>query len=287
LKLKNKIFTGLWLLLALSIVVLCVAAVGFKKNSLCRGIAIELLDNNNSDYYVDIVQVKELLGVFGDLKKLPTNKINIAALEKAIKNDKWILDANLFFDNNNLLHVNILQRQPIARMFNVDGSSCYLDSAATRLTINKGAIKRLPVIANFPTESEELTGSDSVLLLHVKNISNYIANDSFFSAQIAQINILNNSNFEFIPAIGTHNILFGNGENVASKFNKLFVFYKKAWFQNGCNTYQTLDVRYSNQVVATRVGFVNVIKDSISYPVNFRDSVSNNLFTDTLFKNLQ
>jgi cell division protein FtsQ len=40
------------------------------------------------------------------------------------------------------------------------------------------------------------------------------------------------------------------------KFERLMTFYTQAWTQNGMNTYEVIDIRFKNQVVATRKGTI-------------------------------
>ena len=41
--------------------------------------------------------------------------------EEQLKNNAWIKDAELFFDNHQILHVNISEREPVARVFTISG----------------------------------------------------------------------------------------------------------------------------------------------------------------------
>jgi cell division protein FtsQ len=65
-----------------------------------------------------------------------------------------------------------------------------------------------------------------------------------------------------VPVIGDHIVVLGNAEDLDRKFKHLYTFYKSAWLQNGMNTYEKLDVQYSNQVVAVRKGTGKALVDS-------------------------
>jgi cell division protein FtsQ len=81
-----------------------------------------------------------------------------------------------------------------------------------------------------------------------------IRKDSFFSAQVAQVNITSSGDLEIIPALGDHLVLLGSIENVEDKLNRLYTFYKKVWIQSGINAYQVLDCRFDHQIVALKKG---------------------------------
>jgi cell division protein FtsQ len=93
-----------------------------------------------------------------------------------------------------------------------------------------------------------------MLLQSVVKLGKYILADSFWMAQVAQIDITPVSNFEMVPVIGDQIVSLGNAEDIDKKFNRLYTFYQKAWLQNGINTYEKLDVQYDQQVVAIRKG---------------------------------
>src|SRR5262249_3457765 len=89
---------------------------------------------------------------------------------------------------------------------------------------------------------------------NIVSIGRYIIADSFWTAQVSQIDITPRSEFEMIPVIGDHTVTLGNADELDTKFKHLYAFYKQAWLQNGMNTYEKLDVQYTNEVGHTQKG---------------------------------
>ncbi len=83
---------------------------------------------------------------------MPLHSIDLASMETALKKSQWIKNAELFFDNNNVLEVRITEREPIARIFTTSGSSFYIDSSLARLPLSDKFSPRLPVFTDFPTD---------------------------------------------------------------------------------------------------------------------------------------
>jgi cell division protein FtsQ len=270
-ELKNKIILGLWLLVALSVLVLFVVARQSKKHSLCAGSKVEI-SGNNQNYFVTEKEVNEIVNASGDIKEKIIESIHIAALENALQQNSWIKNAELYFENNGVLHIDIAQRQPIARLFCVDGSSNYIDKNGLRLPIKNTATSRVLTITNFTSSNNVLANTDSLLLNDVNQLSNFIYADSFWNAQIAAINITSTGKFELVPTIGNHIVQIGNANNLKEKFDRLYTFYTKAWLQNGIETYEMVDVRFNNQVVATRKGSLKNVIDSVANPLLAMDS---------------
>lgn len=276
--LKNKLILGLWLLIGLGILILFVAAMQKRKNGFCAGSKIEI-SANNQNYFITEKEVNEIINASGDIKEQPIHRIDIASLEKALEQNVWVKNAELYFENSGLLHVDIEQRIPIARLFCVTGSSTFIDKDATRLPIKNGASARVLTVTGFPSDNQVLAHTDSVMLMKVKYISNYIYLDSFWNAQISQVDITTSGNFELYPAIGNHTINFGDTTNMRDKFSRLFTFYKQAWLQNGIDSYELIDVRFNNQVVATRKGTAHFNRDTINtmYSIDSLNTVKDSL----------
>jgi cell division protein FtsQ len=53
--------------------------------------------------------------------------------------------------------------------------------------------------------------------------------------------------------VGNHKIILGDCSDLEQKFKKLFAFYKDGLNKIGWNTYKTINLKYKNQVVCTRI----------------------------------
>ena len=69
------------------------------------------------------------------------------------------------------MHVNISEREPIARVFTMSGNSFYIDSTGLRLPVNENATARVIVFTSFPSDKKILSKPDSLVLNDVKTIS--------------------------------------------------------------------------------------------------------------------
>jgi cell division protein FtsQ len=243
-------------------VVLLGAAMNLKHNKRCKGVAINISGVQNN-FFIDKNEINSILEKLsgGILVGKTLGSFNLAAIENTLRKNQWIKHAELFFDNNEVLQVDVTEREPVARIFTNTGSSFYLDSSLTRLPLSDRSSARVPVFSNFPSQPNVLTKTDSILLTDVKNISSYILKDPFWMAQIDQVDITNDRTFEIIPKLGNQVIVFGNADNYKEKFNNLLTFYKQVATKVGWNTYSKINVQYKNQVVAVKRGTEDVIQD--------------------------
>ena len=244
-----------------------------RKSGFCTGIKIEI-NANNQNYFITEKEVDAIINASGNIKERSIKTIDIASLESALKKDRWIKNVEIYFDNTEILHIDVEQRLPIARLFTVDGTSSYLDKNALRLPPKNTATARVLIVTGFPSDNEVLAHTDSILLDDIKKISNFIYLDTFWNAQIAQIHITSSGTFELIPTIGNHVLLLGDANNLKQKFEKLYTLYTKAWLQNGIDSYEIIDLRFHNQIVATRKGTIKKMLDSLSSGLIVKDSLN-------------
>ena len=88
----------------------------------------------------------------GAVKGAPTISINLGGIEMSPQKNPWIKEAQLFFDNRQVLHVSIEEREPFARVFTVQGSSFYIDSSCKRLPLSDKMSARVPMFTFFLRE---------------------------------------------------------------------------------------------------------------------------------------
>ena len=263
-KFKKILVTIVWIMLGMGTVVLLVAAVNKKDSQRCKAVEINITGVQNN-YFIDRDDVTLMLEKtnLGKLKGQAINTFNLAALEMNLEKNKWIKNAELFFDNNDVLRINIMEREPVARIFTSTRASFYIDTALAILPLSDKFSARLPVFTNFPGTDKKLSKADIRLLIDVKNISEYILKDSFWMAQIEQVDITPQRSFEMIPKIGNQVIIFGPVENYKEKFNNLLIFYKNVLSKVGWNKYAKVNLTYKGQVIGIRRGAEDIKMDSL------------------------
>jgi cell division protein FtsQ len=77
-----------------------------------------------------------------------------------------------------------------------------------------------------------------------------IQEDSFWHAQIAQLDIDSKGRISILPQIGNQTIEFGQAESLEIKLKKLKIFYKEILPQMGWNKYKRVSLEYEGQIVA-------------------------------------
>jgi len=207
-----------------------------------------------NDRKYQFIEQKEImnLAVYNrgvDILNTPVSKIDVRGIEKAIKADPWVADAQVYIDIDRVMHMYVTQRVPVARLFGQDGNSYYLDSTLHAMPLSDNYTYYTTVVTNAPEMNSDSAGM--VLKSKIVKMVRILQADKFWNAQVSQVLIDSVGMFEFVPVLGNQRIRFGDTTNAAEKLNNLVVFYKNVLNRIGWDKYEVLDVRFNNQVVAS------------------------------------
>lgn len=278
-------FISLWSVIGVGVLVLLVAAIRNRKDKTCQGYEINLA-GTGEQWFMNKREVVNILTNNGAvaLKGRLLPQFDLRGMETRLRKSVWIKDAELFFDNNEVLQVKIVEREPIARMFTVTGNSFYIDSSGVKLPLSDKLSARLPVFTGFPTDNNRLGSADSLLMQHVKRVSDYIRHDSFWMAQITQVDITPDRKFEMIPMVGNHVIEFGDGTSFDKKFARLLQFYQLVLSKTGMDKYERVNVQYERQVIGVKKGGYVSRADSLQAVRNIQQlaTLSQSVLTDSI-----
>ena len=258
------VFTVLWIAVGAGTILLLAAAAKNKDVQHCSGISINIegVDNNFFVDKKDVINSITLIVGGNPVGKI-ISAFDLREMENDLVKDVWIKTVQMFFDNNNRLMVNVLEREPVARVFSTKGTTFYIDSSLAMLPLSEKFSARLPVFTGFPSNKGVLSKPDSALLKGILVLSLAIQKDTFRTAIIDQVDITPQRNFELIPKIGNNIIVFGDAADLDEKFNKLQLFYQQVMVKSGWNKYSEINIAYHGQIVAKLKGAEDKSADSL------------------------
>ena len=282
---KRIFFICLGVVAGVGAMALLIAAIRIKREKVCKGYVIHIDTMEKGNGFLEKKNVETLLTKNGKetLTGKTTRTIELQDLEARLERHKWIKDAELFFDNNQVLQVKITERKPVARIFTESGNSFYIDSSCERLPLSDRMSARLPVFTGFPSDKALLKPVDKSLLKEIRNVSDYILKHPFWTAQISQVDITERRTFEMIPTIGKHVIEFGDGSNCEQKFDRLFLFYRQVLSKTGMEKYARINVKYEKQVIGVRNTYLSKM-DSIKFVKNIAYLIASSAKADSVRK---
>lgn len=223
-----------------------------QGGSVCKDIVIEL-DNLHENHFLDEADVMKLVEGSGQsIKGVGIDRIDLKTIENKIKYDKHILDAELFGDLKGNLIVNVELRRPIARIVQSDAPDAYIAEDGVIMPVSEKYSSRVILISGpfvkRLLEDEDLTKSEEGLQL--KEMIEFINEDDFWKAQIAQLDISGSGKITIYPQVTGQRVEFGRAENYETKFKKLMIFYKEILPQRGWTKYERVNLEYEGQIIA-------------------------------------
>ncbi|RYG04981.1 MAG: hypothetical protein EOO02_04845 [Chitinophagaceae bacterium] len=272
---RKALFISLWTVLGAGTLVLLVAAIRSRNDKTCKGIAIQVNGESKGKWLLDRNDIINQLTSNGKekIKGRTIQTFDLQNLEQKLEKHIWIKDAELFFDNNETLQVRLIERKPLARVFTSMGNSFYIDDDGERLPLSERLTLKLPLFTGYPSEKPGLRSADSNLLRTVMDLSRFIAADSFWMAQIAQVDITPSRNFEMVPTVGNHVIEFGDGKDIDKRFRKLMTFYTRVLTNTGIDKYERINVQYDQQVLGIKRTTMISRADSVRAVKNINDMI--------------
>ena len=241
----KRVFLSIAIVVVIAYLATAVTILNAKaKEQVCRNIELVIKDTVYAKF-IDkaeigtILQKKELYPI-GKL----INQVETKALEVELNKHPLIDNAECYWTPSGRLQVEVSQRVPILRIMCNKNGDYYLD--------NKGSI--MPSDAKCIAHRAIVTGNveKSFAVNELYNFGVFLQNNSFWNAQIEQINVLPGKYVELVPRVGNHIIYLGRLENYDKKLKRLKTFYQKGLNEIGWDKYSRINVEIDNQIVCTR-----------------------------------
>lgn len=244
---KGILYTGLAGLLLI--------LIGFVENKQAdkRVKAVQVqIDHEGNNYFVEENDVLDLITSNGGdpIVDKKYQHLDLKEIEMRIKSFKFVSDAQVSRDHKGNLKVLVKQRRPIARVIYPNGVHAYIGSDGTTLSTSEKFTSRVIIIdGEYAPKllSEDFLQSEDGQSYF--NLLKTIDENKFWKAQLAQINIDRSGEVTLYPQLGRQTIYFGKPDEQETKFKKLGLFYSKIIPAKGWNTYQTVNLKYKNQLI--------------------------------------
>jgi cell division protein FtsQ len=240
------------LVLLLGIIV--VSAYEKKQGVEAAGVDVHIQPLENGHFLVDTADVQSIITKsFGyRLTERPIKWLDINRVERVLENDPFVELADVFIDANNLIHIEILQREPLFRIIDNNGLNYYLDREGNQMPLSPHfAARVLVVTGNVPPYVEDFRDREGHLLNDIFALGQLIIEDPLWNALFEQVHVTDGT-FKLIPKVGNQYIEFGAFTEVEEKFHRLEVFYQEGMPREGWNKYKAIDLRFAGQVVCIK-----------------------------------
>ena len=209
----------------------------------CSKVQIQV-DTEGDLFFINTEMVEEMIFSKEDsLIGKAYEDINIYLLEEFVNEHPNIKKAELYLTLDGTLSIDVIQREPIVRVFE-GNESYYLDEEMNHFALSDQYSARV-----LQVYWDEITVSRITIL---DSLIDFIDSDKFLKAQITAIAFDENNELVVYPRVGDHKIILGEAQNLRKKFEKLKIFYRQGLGKVGWDRYSMLNLKYHNQVVCTK-----------------------------------
>ncbi len=223
-----------------------------RGERVCERLQI-MVDNSKGVHFLNEKDIREFLKDREDsLVGRRLTSLSLHELEKELNRIPEVKDSEVFHELDGTLRVRVTQRRPIARFIEDDGESYYWDRRGDRMPLSDGYTARVPVVTGNAQDSVFVKGTESERGERFYKLLLRVHQDPFWSKQIQELHINPQGVIELLPLVGKQRVIFGDLKDYEKKLRKLKVFYREASVHTGLAQYDTLDLRYGDQVVGKK-----------------------------------
>jgi cell division protein FtsQ len=257
---KILIFISYTLLLALVGGYFYFANILYRRGAeklLCKNISITILDSSQNRF-VSKNEIKEIISTFsGSPIGQKIGKLNLYSMENLLNRRSAIKCTQVSIAIDGRLNIDITQRKPVVRIETSNGGF-YVDDTEFLFPLEYRFSSYVPIVSGYiPFAIEQghrgkLAKNAGLWIHRITKIGKYLDNNEFWNNQIEQIYVSEEGEIALYPRQGPEKIIFGDMYNIEIKFKELYAFYKDIVPVYGWDRYNTINLKFKNQIVCTK-----------------------------------
>lgn len=231
-----------WVLLVLG---LCLS-LGFvetqSRQRVCDTLVVQV-DFDNNKRFVSTEEVSEMVVQTEDsLFVRPAEEINIGLLEEKLSAHPAIYNTEVYSTINGELRVSVIQREPWVRVMG-SGKSYYIDRQGEKMPLSAAFTARVPIVYH---------DLDSLQRMELVSLLSGLRSKEFWNSGVSGFKWDDEKAWMLQMRWGPEWVVLGPIDGWEEKLNKGKVFFQKALPAKGINAYKSIDLRFKDQVVATK-----------------------------------
>lgn len=202
---------------------------------------IEILDAENPFITPEMVN-NLLIENFGGTSTIAKEGLDLGKVEETINKHSLIDHSEVYLSVDGRLKTIVTQKTPIARVFN-NATSFYIDYKGGKMPLSNNFSARVPLVYGDINNSYN---KDFVSLLK------FIHEDDFLKKNIIGMQIKTDGSIIMKNRNYSYDIIFGRTINMERKFNNYKAFFQKAVQDTLLDSYKTINLKYTTQVVCAK-----------------------------------
>ena len=222
-------------------IVFFLVAFTHQRNAGRKIKAVEVNFEAGSNLFVTAETVDKLLiQNEANVTNMAKETLVLREMEQRLQDNPMVRDAQVFVTVNGVLGAKIEQRNPIARV--TASPDYYLDADGKMMPLSSVFTARVPLVTGSATA--DFTALTPLLLA--------INKDLFMQHSVVGLHVKKNGGI--ILKVRKHKFVlrFGKPDHIEKKFQNFKAFYQKTKQDSTLYSYELIDLRFGNQVVATK-----------------------------------
>lgn len=219
----------------------------FRKSSrdnVCERFEVIIKDSLHTRFVEteDIVNLVKRYDLYPVGRKF--SEINTLAIRDTILKNRLVKSAEVFTTAGGDIVASIHQREPVLRIISDTKGSFYIDKDRQIMPLSSNFAVFVPIATGvIDEEFSQNELYDFAMFLH---------DHPDWDAWIEQIMVQENEDVVLIPRAGDFRIILGSLDDYPAKLAKFAIFVQEGLNVVGWNRYREINLKYDNQVVATR-----------------------------------
>lgn len=228
------------LALSLYLVIGLATTNGMASEALCNGVKISVSQNAMSPFVTADDIDHELGGIVASADTALAASYNLRDIEHRLAALSIIESVNCQRLANDVIAIDVVPMVPVARVFDNRGSY-YINKAGKHLLASARYQIDVPVII---VDNDSLTNASEIIPL-----LDQINANATWAQLVGALKVDRRGDIYIVPTVSGHIINIGDGSNFDDKMKRLFAFYNQVLDVKGWNYYDTISVKYANQVI--------------------------------------
>ena len=175
--------------------------------------------------------------------------IDLNDIEKRIIKNKLIESCQVHAGARNTLFIDVTLQEPVGRYSSDAGiGGYYVNRKGNTFQLSNQFTDRVLILSGKYFQGKQNI-RDKKYEDDVLHFINRINEESFWKAQITQIDIDSLRNIKIVPLVGNHIVDFGRPIDIEEKLIKLKYFYKNILADNRYSHFKKVSVKFQDQIV--------------------------------------
>jgi len=250
---------AIWCILIAGVVIALAFLSRQHQSIVCDDFSLVVL-NPGPDALTDAATLRSsIIAATDTLEGKRLSEIDPYIIHQILEANPYVKQVDVQTSISGNMTADVELRKAIARIFDRDGQSYYMDEEGWMMPVNPGFSARVLVVnGSIPGRTSNNKNKhiaslpEKSLIRELYSMAQYLHKDEFLGRLVSQVWRNPHGEMEMIPLIGEYTIKFGGFDHMEKKFENLSVYYQEGAGKAGWIDYSSIDLRYENQVICSK-----------------------------------